>query len=125
VIGSGVMGHGITIACALGDYDVSMADTNKEILARASDRINADFKGLVKNGFLTEEGAKSALARITTTTSIADAVGGSKLVTEAITEQIASKKELFRELDQLCPEDVVLASNTSTFRITEIASEVG
>jgi 3-hydroxyacyl-CoA dehydrogenase len=118
------MGHGITIAWALGGYEVSMADTTKEILARASDRISADLTGLVKNGFLTEEGAKRTIARITTTTSIADAVGDSKLVTEAITEQIASKKKLFTDLDELCPEDVVLASNTSTFRITEIASAV-
>jgi 3-hydroxybutyryl-CoA dehydrogenase len=124
VIGSGVMGHGIAIACALGGYEVNMVDTTKEILARASDRINADFTGLVKMGFVTDEGAKSALARITTTTTIADAVRGSKLVTEAITEQIASKKELFKDLDQRCPEDVVLASNTASFRITEIASAV-
>jgi 3-hydroxybutyryl-CoA dehydrogenase len=99
-----------------------MADTTKEILARALNRISTDFTGLVKNELVTEEGAKSALARIRTTSSIPDAVAGCKLVTEAITEQIASKKELFKDLDQLCPEDVVLASNTSTFRITEIAS---
>jgi len=124
VIGSGVMGHGISMVCALGGYEVSLVDTTKEILARALDRMNADFTGLVKNRLVTEEGVKSALARIRMTTSIAEAVGGSKLVTEAITEQIASKKELFRDLDRLCPEDVVLASNTSTFRITEIASAV-
>jgi 3-hydroxybutyryl-CoA dehydrogenase len=118
------MGHGITMACALGGYDVNMVDTTKEILDRALNRIDADFAGLVKNGLVTEEEAKSTLARISATTSIADAIRGSKLVTEAITEQIASKKELFRDLDRLCPEDVVLASNTSTFRITEIASAV-
>ena len=118
------MGHGITIACALGGYDVSMADTTEEILDRALKRINADFTGLVRNGLVTEEEAEHTLARIRTTTSIADAVGGSRLVTEAITEQISSKKELFKNLDQLCPEDVVLASNTSTLRITEIASAV-
>ena len=124
MIGSGVMGHGISMVCALGGYEVSLVDTTKEILARALDRMNADFTGLVKNRLVTEEGVKSALARIRMTTSIAEAVGGSKLVTEAITEQIAPKKELFKDLDRLCPEDVVLASNTASFSITEIASAV-
>jgi len=124
VIGSGLMGHGISIACALAGYDVTMADTAKEILVRGLERISVDLMGLVKNEFVTEEVAKSTLARISTTTSIAEAVRGSKFVTEAITEQIGSKKELFKDLDRLCPEDVVLASNTSTFKITEIASAV-
>ncbi len=110
------------MACALASYHVNMVDTSTETLARALSRTSADFAVLVKNGLVTEEGAKSALARIRTTTSIADAVDGAKFVTEAITEEIASKKKLFRDLDQLCPEDVVLASNTSTFRIAEIAS---
>lgn len=110
------------MACALASYHVNMVDTSTETLARALSRTSADFAVLVKNGLVTEEGAKSALARIRTTTSIADAVDGAKFVTEAITEEIASKKKLFRDLDKLCPEDVVLASNTSTFRIAEIAS---
>lgn len=110
MIGSGVIRHGITIAYALGGYDVNMADATREILGRALNRISADFTGLVRNGLVTEEGAKSALARIRTTASIADAVAGCKLVTQAITEQIVSRKELFKELDQLCPEDVVLKS---------------
>lgn len=110
------------MACALASYHVNMVDTSTETLARALSRTSADFAVLVKNGLVTKEGAKSALARIRTTTSIADAVDGAKFVTEAITEEIASKKKLFRDLDQLCPEDVVLASNTSTFRIAEIAS---
>jgi len=99
-----------------------MVDTTTEILARALNRTSTDFAVLVKNGFLTEEGAKTALARITTTTSLADGVDGARFVTECITEEIAAKKRLFADLDRLCPEDVVLASNTSTFRITEIAS---
>ena len=103
---------------------MNMVDTSTEILARALNRTGADFAVVVKNRLLTEEEAKSALARIRTTTSIADAVDGVKFVTEAITEEIAPKKRLFRDLDQLCPEEVLLASNTSTFRITEIASAV-
>lgn len=116
------MGHGITIACALASYHVNMVDTSTEILTRALNRTNADFAALVKNGLVTEEEAKNALARIRTTTSLADGVDGAQFVTECITEDIAPKKKLFRDLDQLCPEDVVLASNTSSFRITEIAS---
>lgn len=118
------MGHGITIACALASYHVNMVDTSTEILTRALNRTNADFAVLVKNGLVTEEEAKNALARIRTTTSLADGVDGAQFVTECITEDIAPKKKLFRDLDQLCPEDVVLASNTSSFRITEIASAV-
>src|SRR3989304_10540203 len=106
VIGSGVMGHGITIACALASYHVNMVDTSTEILTRALNRTNADFAVLVKNGLVTEEEAKNALARIRTTTSLAEGVDGAQFVTECITEDIAPKKKLFRDLDQLCPEDV-------------------
>jgi 3-hydroxybutyryl-CoA dehydrogenase len=116
------MGHGIGISCALGGYDVNVVDRTEEILARASNRISSEFTVLAKNGLVTEEEAKSALARIVSTTSLAEAVDGVKFVTECITEEIASKRRVFRELDNLCAEDVVLASNTSTFRITEIAS---
>jgi len=124
VIGAGLMGHGISIACALGSYDVNMVDTTAETLARALNGTSADLAVLVKRELVTEEDAKSALARIRTTTSIADAVDGVEFVTEAISENMASKKKLFRDLDRLCPGEVVLASNTSTFRITEIASAV-
>lgn len=122
VIGAGIMGHGISMVSALAGYQVNMVDVSAERLVRALDSISADLALLLKNGLVTEEGTKNALARIKTTTSIADAVDSARFVTECITEDIAPKKELFRDLDQLCPEDVVLASNTSTFRITEIAS---
>jgi len=116
------MGHGICMAFALGGCQVNVADISTESIARASSRMSAEFAVLVKNGLVTEEAVKSALGRIDGMTSVAHAVDGAGFVTESITEEIASKKRLFRDLDKLCPEDVILASNTSTFRIAEIAS---
>lgn len=120
VIGAGEMGHGITEVAALAGYDVAMRDVDREILENGYDSIQWSLKKLSENGQIDQD-VNSVLSRITTTTDLKTAIGDADLVIEAIPEDLDLKHELYRELEGLVHNDVVLASNTSSLRITNIA----
>jgi len=121
VIGAGVMGHGIAEVYALNGYPVWMMDVNDELLRRGMGYINSELKTLIDNGFTTEEEADKALKRISTTTSLKEAVEGREFVTEAVTEDLKLKRRIFSEMESYVSEDAILASNTSGLMITKIA----
>jgi 3-hydroxybutyryl-CoA dehydrogenase len=122
VLGAGTMGSGIAQVCALKGFSVMMYDLNESILAKSSSTIAANFDRQVKKGTITHEEKHNALGRIMTSTDIQDAVRIPDLVIEAATETKEIKLSLFREADRLAPAHVILATNTSSISITEIAA---
>lgn len=121
VIGSGQMGRGIAHVAALGGYQVKLRDVNDEILARALAQIRMNMQKGVERGKLSSEDMEKALARIYPTTSLEEVAREADLVIEAVPEDIKLKCEIFQSLDAMCPPHTVLATNTSSLSITEIA----
>lgn len=120
VLGAGNMGHGITEVVALGGYDVTMRDIEDDLIESGSENIEWSVGKLAENGVVDDP--DDVLARIDTTTDLAEAVDDADLVVEAAPERMALKKEIYTELDELAPDEAILASNTSSLSITEIAS---
>jgi enoyl-CoA hydratase/3-hydroxyacyl-CoA dehydrogenase len=121
VLGAGSMGHGITEVVAMAGYEVTMRDIEEEIVAGGYDDIEWSLQKLGESDRL-EESSEEVLDRIETTTDLEAAVGEADLVVEAAPEQMAIKREVFAEVDDAAPEGAILASNTSSLSITDIAS---
>ncbi len=122
VIGAGTMGNGIAHVFAQHGYDVHLIDMSATALERGLAAIGANLDRQIKKGLLTEDQKSAALGRIHTSTTITGAVRDRDLVIEAATEQVVIKKKIFQELDEQAPAHCVLATNTSSISITEIAS---
>ncbi len=121
VIGSGTMGNGIAHVFALYGYTVTLIDINAEFLERSVKTITGNLERQLKKEAITKEKLDSALANIKTSTNLTD-VKDCELVIEAATENFDVKKNIFKTLDDNCKEDAILASNTSSISITEIAA---
>jgi 3-hydroxybutyryl-CoA dehydrogenase len=119
VIGAGTMGHSLAQVFAQGGYTVWLADMNDAILSRARHMIASNLKTLAEAGCLPEDEIPPALDRIRTTTRTEEAGQEADLVIEAVIEDIAAKKDLFKTLDRVCPAHAILASNTSYLNIFE------
>jgi 3-hydroxybutyryl-CoA dehydrogenase len=122
VIGSGTMGNGIAHVFAQSGFSVSLVDVNAAALEKALKTIASNMDRQVAKGTLTEEQKTKSLANITTFTALKDGVSDADLVVEAATENLEIKLNIFRELDSICPEKTILASNTSSISITRIGS---
>ena len=122
VIGSGTMGNGICHIFSQAGFDVHMMDINQGALDKAIATIGKNMDRQVAKGTLTEDAKQQSLGRIKTYTDMAEAVKNADLVIEAATENIELKLNIFRQLDQHCQENCILASNTSSISITRIAS---
>ena len=121
VIGAGTMGSGIAHVFALGGYDVNLVDSSKESLEKALISIENNLGKQLKKETITAEEADDSLARISAETNIDFAIN-SQLVIEAVYEKKKVKEKILKELDSLCPSDTVLATNTSSISISELAS---
>jgi 3-hydroxybutyryl-CoA dehydrogenase len=121
VIGSGTMGNGIAHVFALHGYKVLIVDINDEFLQKGMNTIKTNLERQLKKETITQEQLDTAMGSIIASTSLEDA-GNSDLVIEAATENYEIKKKLFIDLDKLCRPDTILASNTSSISITEIAA---
>lgn len=121
VIGSGTMGNGIAHVFALYGYKVTLIDIKEEFLERSIKTITGNLERQLKKEAITKEKMDSALANIKTSTNLTDAKD-SELVIEAATENFEIKKNIFKTLDENCKADAILASNTSSISITEIAA---
>jgi len=121
VVGCGHMGSGIAEVCARSGYDVVVREVNDELLQKGLDRIRKSMAKGVQRGKLTQEEMDAALARIQGTTEMED-FAPCDLVIEAVVEKMEVKKQVFAELDAICPPHAILASNTSSLCITEMAS---
>jgi 3-hydroxybutyryl-CoA dehydrogenase len=122
VIGAGLMGRGIAHAAALGGYRTILEDILPESLRRAQSEIKANLAKAVEIGKVSREDADAALGRIEFAGSVDEAARAADLIIEAVPEEIESKIEIFTLLDKICPPHTILASNTSSLSITEIAS---
>ncbi|MEY3564978.1 MAG: hypothetical protein RJA23_1148 [Bacteroidota bacterium] len=122
VIGSGTMGNGIAHLFAQYGFNVALVDLSADQLNKGMATITKNMDRQIAKGTLTEADKDASLQRITPFTSLADGVKEADLVVEAATERIEIKLDLFRQLDQLAPANAVLASNTSSISITQIAA---
>lgn len=124
VVGSGTMGQGIAYAAAVAGYTVAVTDASSAALSRAMDAIRAAMRGGVERGKLSQESHDEAIARILAHARLEDAVADASIVIEAVPEILAVKRTLFGKIDMSAGEATVLASNTSSLSISEIASGV-
>jgi 3-hydroxybutyryl-CoA dehydrogenase len=122
VLGAGIMGRGIAYAAALGGYRTLLQDTSSDALEQGVAEIWATFEKGVVTGKVSNEVASRANKHLATVRSIEDAAREADLVIEAVPEKIDVKVELFAKLDRLCPAHAILASNTSSLSITEMAA---
>jgi 3-hydroxybutyryl-CoA dehydrogenase len=122
VIGSGTMGNGIAHTFAQHGFNVSLVDINEAALNRAVQTITNNLDRQIKKGTIDEQAKTATLSHIKTYTDLKDAVQNADLVIEAATENREIKLGLFKQLSELCSYKVILASNTSSISITQIAS---
>lgn len=122
VIGAGTMGNGIAHVFAQYGFNVVLSDLKQEYLDRALSTIRTNFDRQVKKGSLREDQKKQALDRIRTTTDFAESIRAADLVIEAVVEDAEVKKKIFSGLDRLCPPSTIIATNTSSISITELAA---
>lgn len=120
VVGFGLMGSGIAQVSAESGYETIVREVDQKFIDKGFKQINGLLKRGVEKGKITQDLKESILKKISGTTKIEE-LRHCDLVIEAITEDIQLKKELFKELDQICKKDCILASNTSSLVITEMA----
>jgi 3-hydroxybutyryl-CoA dehydrogenase len=122
VIGSGTMGNGIVHVFAQHGFQVAMVDISAEALQRGMQTISQNLDRQVKKGLIDETAKNNTLANIRTYTQLSEAVADTNLVIEAATENFDLKRKIFADLDQFCPPQAILATNTSSISITSIAA---
>ena len=123
VLGAGLMGHGIAQLCAqVGRFDVSMRDIEQRFVDNGMKMIQESLQRFIKKGAMSDQESKEILARIHPTLDLKDAVQNVDLVIEAVTENPPLKKSVLAEADKNAPSHAIIASNTSSISITEIAA---
>lgn len=122
VIGAGIMGRGIAHAAALGGYRTILEDILPASLRKAETEIRSNLDKAVELGKVSASDADAAYKRIEFAGSVEEAAREADLVIEAVPEEMESKIEIFTLLDKVCRPETILATNTSSFSITEIAS---
>ncbi len=122
VIGAGTMGNGIAHVFAMHGHLVTLVDVNQDALDKGIATITKNLDRMVRKEKITDQDKADTLARLTPTTNLAEGVGKAELVVEAATERVDLKKKIFVDLDQHAPENAILATNTSSISITQIAA---
>ncbi len=122
VIGAGTMGNGIAHTFAQFNYNVHLIDISQAALDKGIATISKNLDRMVSKEKISETDKTQTLANITTFTSIPDGVNNVDLVVEAATENASLKSKIFKELDAVCAEKTILATNTSSISITQIAA---
>ena len=122
VVGAGTMGNGIAHVFAQHGWSVTLIDVSEEALRLGVAAIKANLERQVKKGTIAAEAPEAILSRIASTTAL-EAASSAELVVEAATERPELKFEIFRALDRVTPLEAILASNTSSISITEIAAQ--
>ncbi len=122
VIGAGTMGNGIAHTFAQFNYNVQLIDISQAALDKGLATISKNLDRMVAKEKITEADKEQTLGNITTYTSIKEGTQYASLVVEAATENLDLKMKIFQELDEVCPDDTILATNTSSISITQIAA---
>ena len=124
IVGSGIMGSGIAETAASSDFEVVLRSRSQKTADATVAGMEKSLNRQVDKGKKTAEERDTILARVTATSDLG-ALEGMDLVIESVIEDLAVKKELFNELDRICGEDAILATNTSTLPVVELAMETG
>ncbi len=124
VLGSGIMGHGITQSFLMAGYPVLLYDLKESILETARAHIKKNLELFHEAGLVKKREIAPALRRLTTTTVLRVAVEGADFIVEAAPENLALKQDLFQQVESLCPEHAIITSNTSSLMMTDIGSRV-
>ncbi|TFG15909.1 MAG: 3-hydroxyacyl-CoA dehydrogenase family protein [Promethearchaeota archaeon] len=124
VVGAGTMGHSIAQVYAQSGYEVTLVDLNQEILTQAITKIKSNLETLVEYGILNQNGIANIIERIHTSEDLTSCAKDANLIVEAIPEIPELKEKLFLQLSELCPEDCIFASNTSSLDIFKIAKNI-
>ncbi len=122
VIGAGTMGHGIAQAYAQEGYPVSITDNFESARTGVKGRIKANLETLAQGGLLSPDDVAPVLDRISVADSMAEAVRDADFVTEAVIEDVELKRSIFQEMEKYCSPRSILASNTSSFPMTQISA---
>ena len=122
VIGAGTMGNGITQVVAQAGYDTTMVDIKPEFLERGMNAIKGSLARVVKKGTITQADADQIVGRIKTTTDMKAGAGNADYVIEAVFEKAEVKQPVLKQLDEICPEKTIIASNTSSIPISLLSS---
>jgi len=122
VLGAGLMGAGIAQVAAEAGFDVTMRDIEDRFVQGGLNTIKKNYERAIGKGKMTKEQADGFMAKVKGVVSLEDAVKGADVVIEAIIENMNLKRQVYKELDRLCAQETILASNTSGLSITEIAS---
>jgi 3-hydroxybutyryl-CoA dehydrogenase len=122
VIGAGTMGNGIAHTFAQSGFKVQLIDINESFLTKGIKTITKNLDRMIAKGSINETEKQETLGNITTFTNITEGVEYASLVIEAATENLDLKLNIFKQLDKDCPDDTILATNTSSISITQIAS---
>jgi 3-hydroxybutyryl-CoA dehydrogenase len=123
VLGAGLMGHGITqVAAQIGKYDVCMRDIEQRFIDNGMNMIRRSLQKFVSKGQITERQMNEILTRINPTLDLKEAVQNADLIIEAVPESNELKKVTFKEADKYAASHAIIASNTSSVSITELAS---
>lgn len=125
IIGAGLMGHGIAQIFANKGYSVTLMDLSDDLLDQAVSNIRSNLAVMAQKNIGTQQNIEPVISRIKTTTDMTEAASGANFVVEAVSENLDLKQKVFQELDGLCQQNTILATNTSVISITEIASEAG
>ena len=122
VIGAGTMGNGIAHTFAQTGFNVNLVDVSTESLEKGLKTITANLDRIVAKGNITEDQKNATLKNISTFTQLEDAAKDADLIVEAATENLDLKLKIFKQMDEIAPENCILATNTSSISITKIAS---
>lgn len=125
VIGAGLLGHGIAQEFATSGFDVGLHDLSEEILAQAKANMARNLQTLAEAGLVDGGLAESVPGRVRTSTDLEEVVRDADFVIEAVSEDLPLKQRVFGELDRLCRHHTILASNSSTFMPSSLASATG
>jgi len=122
VVGAGLMGHGIAQAYAQEGYPVTLTDSIPAARASAKGRMKSSLETLARGGLFPAKEIEKILDRVTVVDSLKETIKDADFVTEVIIEDLDLKKKLFKEMEDYCAPDIILASNTSSFPMTDISS---
>ncbi|HVX25338.1 MAG TPA: 3-hydroxybutyryl-CoA dehydrogenase [Parafilimonas sp.] len=122
VIGAGTMGNGIAHVFAQNNFEVNLIDVNAAQLEKALQTISKNFDRQISKNTITEEQKKQSLANISTYTNLKEGVQDADLVIEAATENTELKLKIFKQLDEFAPASTILATNTSSISVSQIAA---
>ena len=123
LLGAGMIGHGLALHFAKAGYQVSLYSRTQQTLDKAIESIKTNLPALLQGRTDVQDEIDKIISRIKITRSLDEAISKAPIIIESVAEDLKIKQALFKELDQMCPKDVILATNTSVISITEIASK--